>query len=296
MWRTVYASAMAGVIGRTPVHPLDTCKARLQVQTSASGATAYRGMLHAARQILATEGWRGLYRGYTMAAAGSIPGTAMYLGGYEVLKHRLAAVFGKDSFLTHFTAGFGAETVSCLVWVPVDVVKERLQVQRPGDAMAYRGSLDAISTLWRSEGIRGVYKGYGATLLSFGPYSAFYFLFYEQLKEAAIPICAVQTANDLPSWATLSSASFAGALAALVSNPLDIVKIRLQVQRGAASTGSQGSLGFHYAGVADGVRTILQTEGPKAFLKGAGARMMFMAPSTAITISAYEELMKNSRS
>merc|ERR1712216_401504 len=219
MWVTVGASALAGIIGRTPVHPLDTCKARLQVQTSI-GATSYRGMIDAAQRILAAEGWRGLYRGFPMAAAGSIPGTAMYLGGYEALKERLAPVCG-TGFVTHFAAGFGAETMSCLVWVPVDVVKERLQVQRPGDAMGYSGTVDAISTIWRSEGVRGVYKGYGATLLSFGPYSAFYFLFYEQLRLIATSTCHVAAAQDLPSWATLACASSAGALAALVSNPLD---------------------------------------------------------------------------
>ena len=35
----------------------------------------------------------------------------------------------------------------------------------------------------RTEGIRGLYRAYGATVMSFGPFSALYFLFYEKLKE-----------------------------------------------------------------------------------------------------------------
>lgn len=54
--------------------------------------------------------------------------------------------------------------LSCLAYVPVDVVKERLQVQRGGSsaggggASAYRGSMDAFRTILRTEGLRGIYK------------------------------------------------------------------------------------------------------------------------------------------
>lgn len=81
---------------------------------------------------------------------------------------------------------------SCLVYVPVDVVKERLQVQRgygqnnqvayPGLPI-YGGSMDAFNKIFRMEGVKGMYKGYGATLASFGPFSALYFMFYEEVSE-----------------------------------------------------------------------------------------------------------------
>lgn len=67
-----------------------------------------------------------------------------------------------------------------MVYVPVDVVKERLQIQRTGgDSVAssgpgggtggrnnrvppappaYKGSIDALRTIARTEGFRGVYK------------------------------------------------------------------------------------------------------------------------------------------
>lgn len=74
-------------------------------------------------------------------------------------------------------------------------MKERLQVQRAipniisisnshaGDVprTRYNGSWHAVRTIFREEGVKGVYRGYGATLFSFGPFSAFYFLFYEKV-------------------------------------------------------------------------------------------------------------------
>ena len=92
------------------------------------------------------------------------------------------------SFLSHFTSGLLAECVSCVLWVPIDVVKERLQVQAnileaaaakaaaqaatstatttataatmhgaaAGTAVPsgvlYQGNIDAIRKIWAKEG------------------------------------------------------------------------------------------------------------------------------------------------
>ena len=77
------------------------------------------------------------------------------------------------------------------MFVPVDVVKERLQVQVSASSSSagykaappvYKGSLDALMQICRQEGLTGIYKGYGATLLSYGPFSALYFFLYEEVK------------------------------------------------------------------------------------------------------------------
>lgn len=71
---------------------------------------------------------------------------------------------------------------SCAVFLPVDVVKERLQVQSNRPEVPYRGSMDALKTIIQQEGIRGIYKGYTATVCSYGPFSAIYFVLYEEVK------------------------------------------------------------------------------------------------------------------
>lgn len=78
-----------------------------------------------------------------------------------------------------------------MVFVPVDVVKERLQIQKssglsPSSTLPqYRNSWDAFRVTLSQEGLRGIYRGYGATLLSFGPFSAIYFTLYEEAKKRA---------------------------------------------------------------------------------------------------------------
>jgi hypothetical protein len=41
---------------------------------------------------------------------------------------------------------------------PQDVVKQRLQVQRNNEAIRYRNSFHGVTTIFREEGIRGLYR------------------------------------------------------------------------------------------------------------------------------------------
>ena len=172
-------SAAAGIVGRIVTHPLDTAKARLQ---SLSGAS-YRGPADVLVQTFRSEGIRGLYRGFPTVIVGGTPGTIIYLCGYDIFKNQLSSAFStpnakqnskndEESFVVHFAAGILAEAVACVVYVPVDVIKERLQIQQSKDSVQYKGGWDALVKICKTEGPLGIYKGYGATLASFGPFSA----------------------------------------------------------------------------------------------------------------------------
>jgi hypothetical protein len=174
-------SAAAGMIGRVFCHPLDTVKARLQASTGVKTS------------IWSQLRLRGLYRGLGVSMLGSAPATCLYLTSYEVAKDSLAArseLCASYPSLLYLGAGMAAEAFSCVLWVPIDVIKERMQVQQPGgsgsNGIYYRNTLHAARTILRTERLRGLYKGYGATLLSFGPFSALYFMFYEKVDNARL--------------------------------------------------------------------------------------------------------------
>lgn len=298
-------SAASGMLARIPCHPLDTAKARLQVQTSSG---AYRGIVDVLARTWQNEGLRGLYRGFGAVLVGSGPAGMLYFTSYEVAKNELPRVvpFLSDSTAaTHLLAGLAAESASCLLWVPIDVIKERMQIQRaqphgaPGGAAAsgvyYRNTADAVRQIMAREGVRGIYRGYGATIASFGPFSALYFVFYEKLKGAAQSWYGLTgaAAEQLPFIAQLATASGAGAAASWITSPLDLAKLRLQVQRGAtaaATTGGAngGSLGFQYRNLPHALVSIARSEGGAALFRGALARVAFHAPSTAITMTLFE--------
>lgn len=303
-WRelvpTMLGSATAGMLARIPCHPIDTAKARLQVQTT-QAATSYRHAGHALVAIARSEGLAGLYRGFGITFLGSAPASLLYFTSYEVAKQLLARRGEAAGGAVHFAAGMLAETVSCLLWVPIDVVKERMQVQRPVSGATtsltyYTDTRDAFRKIAATEGILGLYRGYGATVASFGPFSALYFSFYERLKAFALARSGGGggAAAQLPLAYQIATACTAGAAASLLTSPLDMAKLRLQVQRGMAAASAAGeaptaaAAPFAYRNMVDGLVQIVRREGAAALFKGAGARMAFHAPTTAITMTLFE--------
>ena len=170
------ASATASIVSRLATHPLDTAKARLQYVSKKRLASPYRGTFDAIMKTYAKEGIKALYRGFGIILVGGTPGTMLYLCSYDVFKDRTSSVFNDhSSFVAHFFGGMFAETVACMIYVPVDVIKERLQVQSlmQRKSLLYKGSYDAVQQIMKSEGVSGLYRAYIPTLLSFGPVRIF---------------------------------------------------------------------------------------------------------------------------
>lgn len=294
---TILGSALSGLGSRAICHPVDTVKSRLQ----GADGYRYRGTLHCFQQTFATEGILGFYRGFGAVAVLGTPAVCIYLSTYEVFKSALGADGSELAFFGHFAAGMGAESASCLLFVPVDVVKERLQVQRAevvkevqssssaksSAPPSYSGSLHALKVICRTEGLSGIYKGYFATLASFGPMSALYFGFYEQFRKAAACASGAPDKASLSASGTMMASAAAGSLSAALTSPLDMAKLRLQTQRRLAP-GEPVPEG-HLSGFPAAFRAIYSEGGVRALFRGVGARVAFHTPSTCITMTVFEE-------
>lgn len=240
---------------------------------------------------------------------GGVPGACMYFTSYEYSKAVLSdpsSNLSKFPQLCHFTSGMIAEAFCCILFVPVDVIKERMQIQTlasshmsdtassaaSSSGTFYKSTMDAVSTIARAEGIRGIYRGYGATLMSFGPFSALYFTFYEEFKLAASYIANIDVSN--PSFeASLICSSLAGGLASFLTSPLDLAKLRLQVDRSKARDARMGAFQSSeyvtYKSFYDVIKkTFLNEGGMKGLYRGAFARVAFHVPNTAVTMALFE--------
>jgi hypothetical protein len=145
------ASASAGMIARIPCHPLDTCKARLQAQVGGQLFSTVRGTLV---QTVKREGFGALYKGFGITMLGSAPATCLYLTSYEAAKGELRRrefMNGKSAASEHFVAGMLAEMISCVLFVPIDVIKVRVLLK----AVSVQSSMPFVSHPVGSEGAKG---------------------------------------------------------------------------------------------------------------------------------------------
>ena len=111
----------------------------------------------------------------------------------------------------------------------------------------YRNDVDAFKQIRKTEGIRGLYRAYGATVISFGPFSALYFMFYEKMKGLFVNndvdtyLNKVQKGSkesDIGFFPSMFCSMVAGGAASVITNPLDMAKLRLQVQRAGSASGN----------------------------------------------------------
>ncbi|CAH2049261.1 unnamed protein product [Thlaspi arvense] len=114
---------------------------------------------------------------------------------------------------------------------PLDVIKTRFQVHglsALGNESIKGGSIifGSLKQIFQREGLRGMYRGLSPTVLALLPNWAVYFTIYDQLKSV---LSSDDANHQLPVGANMIAASGAGAATTIATNPLWVVKTRLQV-------------------------------------------------------------------
>lgn len=127
-------------------------------------------------------------------------------------------------------AGAAAGVIAATFVCPLDVIKTRFQVH--GLQAISNGNIKgsiivgSLEQIFHKEGIRGMYRGLAPTVLALLPNWAVYFTIYEQFKS----LLADDENHQLSVGAHMMAASGAGAATTIFTNPLWVVKTRLQTQ------------------------------------------------------------------
>ncbi|XP_014507691.1 folate transporter 1, chloroplastic isoform X2 [Vigna radiata var. radiata] len=180
------------------------------------------------------------------------------------------------------TAGAAAGFATVAVMYPLDVVRTRFQVNdgRVSHLPSYKNTAHAVFTIARSEGLRGLYAGFLPGTLGSTISWGLYFFFYDKAKQRY----ARNGEGKLSPGLHLASAAEAGGLVCLCTNPVWLVKTRLQLQSPLHQTRP-------YSGLYDAFRTITREEGFSALYRGI-VPGLFLVSHGAIQFTAYEELRK----
>lgn len=222
-WQYMVAGSIAGSIEHMAMFPVDTLKTRMQALTGSDPVHPI-GVRRAFGSILKLEGPSGLYRGIAAMGLGAGPAHAVYFSVYEICKENFSGGDRTNS-AAHAGSGVCATVASDAVMTPMDVVKQRLQLK----TSPYRGVWDCVRRVAREEGVGAFYASYRTTVVMNAPFTAVYFAAYEAAKRWLTEV-SPENGEDERLMVHATAGAAAGALAAAVTTPLDVVKTQLQCQ------------------------------------------------------------------
>ncbi|XP_027336385.1 solute carrier family 25 member 44-like [Abrus precatorius] len=293
------------------LYPVVVLKTRQQVAQSQVSS------IKTAFSLIRGEGFRALYRGFGTSLMGTIPARALYMAALEVTKSNVGTAtvrFGlaepTAAAVANAAAGLSAAMAAQLVWTPVDVVSQRLMVQDCSDsgnpkavASRYVNGIDAFRKILSTDGPKGLYRGFGISILTYAPSNAVWWASYSVAQRmvwggVGYYLCKKgeegsdsATNNALkPDTKTVMavqgvSAAMAGGMAALITMPLDTIKTRLQVLD-SDENGRRGPT------VMQTVRSLVKEGGWMACYRGLGPRWASMSMSATTMITTYEFLKR----
>ncbi|KAG0237252.1 hypothetical protein BGW42_001519 [Actinomortierella wolfii] len=280
--------AVSGLAACVFVQPLDVIKTRLQQQQQAHLAFLKEGG-RAGIKIAPLEStiWKtvvgivkegsvlGLWRGTVPTIVRNVPGAAMYFSVLNetrmlMAKRKLNAMDRTATVITDNTsalpklsntenliAGGASRAAIGFIMMPATVIKVRYE----SNLYNYTSMSSAFSSIFRKEGIRGLWAGFGATAMRDAPLAGLYVLFYEQSK-------------------VLLGGVAAGFLSTTITHPFDMLKTRMQLKPS------------DYKNVFQAARKVFLEEGMVGFFDGILVRTIRKSVHSAITWTVYEEVVR----
>ncbi|OJD27163.1 hypothetical protein ACJ73_01449 [Blastomyces percursus] len=300
LWtRSLISGAVAGLTVDLSLYPLDTIKTRLQQARKHTGSSTK----HAVPSLRQTV--RGIYAGLPSVILGSAPSAASFFIVYDGVNRYLlppqssTPVSWQHAILTHSLASSLGEISACAVRVPTEVIKQRAQAGLFGGStlralkdilsLRHAGSGSANDTRRRGLGlvIKELYRGTAITIAREIPFTALQFTMWETMKDAyASRASGTDPHTVVGSGSTGVGAgpsalfgSIAGAVAAGLTTPLDVVKTRVMLARRGGSD---------HIRVRDVVRGIMEEEGFGAFWRGVGPRVAWIGIGGAVFLGSYQ--------
>lgn len=273
-------------------NPLEVVKTRLQLQgeLQAPGTypRPYRGVVSSIVAVAQADGLWGLQKGLSAGL--------LYQGLMNGIRFYCYSLACQAGFTQQpggtVVAGAVAGALGAFVGSPAYLVKTQLQAQTVaamavGHQHQHQSVLGALETIWRQQGLLGLWRGVGGAVPRVMVGSA------AQLSTFTSAKAWVQKKQWLSedSWlAALAGGMISSVAVAAVMTPFDVVSTRLYNQ--PVDRAGTGQL---YRGLADCLVKIYQQEGPLAFYKGLGLAYLRLGPHTILSMFFWDELRKLAR-
>ncbi|KAL1923836.1 uncharacterized protein VTP21DRAFT_8816 [Calcarisporiella thermophila] len=288
----LFAGATSGLAACVILQPLDLLKTRLQQQrqqhlaflreaaaNGTKGITPYNSTLYTTVQsIIKNESALGLWRGTIPTIVRNVPGSSLYFFTLNeirqfFLQHRPS---GTLSNRENLVAGATARALVGFLLMPITIVKVRYE----SNFYNYRNIYDALTSIVRQEGIKGLFAGYGATAMRDAPFAGIYVLFYEAMKRHLSSYASTRSIDVAPAAVHMSSGVIAGISATLITHPFDMLKTRMQLRPQV------------YTNTWKSAAKVYREEGFIGFFDGLSMRLLRKTLNSSIAWTVYEEIVR----
>ena len=256
---------LSAIVSRTLTAPLELFK--IQRQNSFMPFSTIR-------DVLRKEGPLYLWKGNGTNCLRAFP---QYAINYTLFEHCRQLIPTENKKVKNFTSGVvsGITAIACVY--PLETARSRLSLQTCHTH--YSSLTDALYKMR----FREMYGGLRMSLMGFGPYNAFNFMFYFHLVDILAPYSLDNNIEKLV------AGGLSGVGAISITYPTDLIRRRLQLQGFDASVP-------HYSGISHCARTIIKKEGFRGLYRGLLATYIKLFPTAAIqfwTMEKCNELFKN---
>jgi solute carrier family 25 (adenine nucleotide translocator) protein 4/5/6/31 len=274
----------SAAISKTAVAPIERVKLLLQTQDANAKITAdkkYKGIVDCLVRVPKEEGFSAFWRGNLANVIRYFPTQALNFAFKDTYKKVFCPFNPKTDFWKFFmgnlASGGAAGATSLMVVYPLDFARTRLaaDVGKGAAERQFQGLTDCLSKVYKSDGLKGLYQGFGVSVLGIIAYRACYFGGYDTLKRILF-----SDGKSSIFFKFLVAQAVTG-VSGLVSYPLDTVRRRLMMQSGRKEV--------LYNGTMDCVRKIYQKEGGRAFFKGAFSNIL-RGMGASLVLVLYDEM------
>lgn len=269
------------------LYPLDTLKTRLQQVRD--GQRPFRPQLKSLAAL------RSVYAGLPSVLLGSAPSAALFFVVYDETKRAFPpqSLKGQDlstsspSIVQMIAASLG-EIAACAVRVPTEVIKQRAQaglfkgssLAAFQDILAFRHQANGYAVV-----LRELYRGSGITIIRELPFAWIQFTLWEYLK-ASYSTFQTQKYQRQQDHVTAGESalcgSLAGAVAAGITTPLDVLKTRIMLHRRQHGSSAHKENAFKL------IRHITRVEGWKTWFSGLIPRVTWISVGGAVFLGTYQ--------
>jgi len=281
------AGGISAAISKTAVAPIERVKLLLQVQHISKQITEeqrYKGIVDAFVRIPKEQGFASFWRGNLANVIRYFPTQALNFAFKDKYKQVfLGGVDKHTQFWRHFagnlaSGGAAGATSLCFVY-PLDFARTRLaaDVGKAGAGREFTGLGDCLSKIFKSDGLIGLYRGFGVSVQGIIIYRAAYFGLYDTARDM---LPDPKGTPFLVSWAIAQCVT---TVSGIVSYPFDTVRRRMMMQSGRKKTEVIYKNTMHCWGV------IYKSEGGAAFFKGAFSNVL-RGTGGALVLVLYDKI------